>query len=97
MIKTKELSRIITIILLVSMILRFCFVITHIKHECTHDEHCTICTIINKFKEDLNYIPIVTKIINTIIVLSIIMLYIINQIIDKKKYTLVGLKVELIN
>ena len=41
--KRKNITKIIAIILLVSMILRFCFVIIHLNHDCTHDDNCPIC------------------------------------------------------
>ena len=99
MMKAKKLSIIIAIILLVSMILRFCFVIIHLKHDCTHDDNCPICALIHKFKDDLNgFDPNLTKAIIVILVLfPSLVLYFLNKITDKKKFTLVGLKVMLIN
>lgn len=99
MMKAKKISRIIAIILLVSMILHFCFVIIHLKYDCTHDDNCPICALIHKFKDDLNgFDPNLTKVIIVILVLfSSLVLYFPNKITDKKKFTLVGLKVELIN
>ena len=99
MIKAKNLTRIIAIILLVSMILHFCFVLIHINHDCTHDDNCPICALIHKLNDDLGGCdPNLTKIIIAILLLiPPLAFYLSNRITDKKKYTLVGLKVELIN
>ena len=97
--KTKNLIKILTIILLVSVILRFCFVIVHFNHNCTHDDNCPICTLIHNFKNDLNgFNPSLVEIVIAMLVLfPPIAIYLNNRTTDKKEYTLIGLKVELIN
>lgn len=99
MIKAKNITKIIAIILLVSMILRFCFVIIHLNHDCTHDDNCPICALIHKFKEDLGgFDSNLTKVIIAILLLfPPVAFYLNSRLFDKKKETLVGLKVELIN
>ena len=99
MIKTKNITTIVAIILLVFMILRFCLVIIHMEHDCSHDDNCPICALIHKYKNDLNGINFgLTKIVITIfLLLSSLTLNLLNRVINKKKYTPVGLKVELIN
>lgn len=95
MLKTK---RIVAIILLVSILFRFCFVLIHLNHECTHDDDCSICTLINSFKKDISTIkPGILVLIIPIFFFSILLIYFREQIIDKKKYSPIGLKVELIN
>lgn len=99
MIKEKNITKIIAIILLVSMILRFCFVIIHLNHDCTHDDNCPICALIHKFKDDLNgFDPNLVKVVIAILLIfPKVAIYLTDKIRDKKKETLVGLKVELIN
>ncbi len=99
MIKAKNINKIIAVILLVSMILRFCFVVIHLNHDCTHDNNCSICKIIHKFKDDLNgFDPNLAKVIIFILLIfSLVTTYLSNRIRNKKEDTLVGLKVELIN
>lgn len=94
--KAKNVSKIITIILLVSIILRFCYVIIHINHDCNHDDTCPICTIINKFKEDINgFNPNIIKEILAIIVIFPPIVRILKIIKNRKEETLIGLKVRL--
>lgn len=99
MIKVKNITKIIAIILLVSMILRFCMCFICLNHDCTHDDNCPICTLIYKYKDNLNgFVP---KFVNVIIVILLIFspvaIYLCDKIRDKKKDTLIGLKVELLN
>ena len=81
------------------MILRFCFIIVHFDHNCTHDDNCPVCTLIHNFKNDLTgFNPSLVEIVITMLVLlSPITIYLNNRTADKKKYTLLGLKVELSN
>ena len=97
--KAKNVKKLIAIILLVSLILRFCFVIIHINHDCIHDDNCPICIIIHKYNEDIKgFNPNISKsIIITIIVITLVVLHVKDKISAKKKHTLFGLKVELIN
>ena len=92
-------EKVLTIIMLVSMILVFCFFVIHLNHSCSHDNNCPICSFMYKFKENLNgFNPNISEII--IMILPFSFLFIIclrHRITDKNKYTLVGLKVELIN
>lgn len=99
MIKAKHITRIIAIVLLVFMILRFCFAIIHLKHDCTHDENCAICSLIHKLKKEIDgFDTNLTKIVIAILIIfPPLAFYLSNRNTDKKKYTLVGLKVELIN
>lgn len=95
----KNMTRIIAIILLVSMILCLSLIIIHLKYDCTHDDNCPICALIHKFKEDLGgFDPNLTEIIIAILLLfPPVAFYLNSRLFDKKKETLVGLKVELIN
>ncbi len=95
----RNVRRIIAINLLVLMILYFCLAIIHINYDCTHDDNCHICALINKVKDNLNgFDPNLTKLVITVLIfLSPVAYYLPAKITDKKKYTLVGLKVELIN
>lgn len=87
----------IAIILLISMFFHFWFIIIHLNHECTHDDHCPICALINRFKRDLNgYKPCITFVIVSVLLFISRAFYKINKI-DRKRYTPIGLKVELIN
>ena len=92
-------KKVIVIALLISMIFRFSFVISHFDHECTHDDNCSICLLINQFKKDINsYVPNLSNIIINVIGSFIILeFFIISKILDKKRNTPIGLKVELIN
>ena len=92
-------KKVIVIALLISMIFRFSFVISHFDHECTHDDNCSICLLINQFKKDINtFVPNLSNIIINVIAIFIALeFFIINRILDKKRNTPIGLKVELIN
>lgn len=99
MIKAKNITKTIAIILLVSIILRFCFAIIYLNHDCTHNDSCPICTLIHKFNDDLNGFDsnLPKVIIAIILIFSPVATYLKDKVKDKKKDTLVGLKVELIN
>lgn len=99
MIKVKNITRIISIILLVSLILLFFFVIMHLNHDCTHDDNCPVCALIYRFSDALSgFDPNLAKVIISILLMfTSVVIYLSNIISDKKKDTLVGLKVELIN
>lgn len=99
MIKAKKRTTIIAIIMLIFMILHFCFIILHLNHDITHNDNCPICILIHKLKNDISgFNPNLIKIVTALtVVLSSLSFYLSNRIIDKKKNTLVGLKVELIN
>lgn len=97
--KKGQIPKIINIVIILSMILRICFFIAHLNADCIHNDDCPICKIINRFNRDLTgYKPI-----NTIIVISLFMIFIpiiisYNKLFNNKKnYTLVGLNVELLN
>ena len=92
----KSITRIIVISLLVSMILIFCVSFVHLNHDCTHDDNCLICALIHKFKGNLNGF-IVKIVVVVLLIISQIVTYSSDRIKDKKKDTLVGLKVELLN
>ncbi len=98
MINKKNIIRIITIILLVSIILRFCLIVINLNHDCTHDDNCPICALTDKFKNDLNEITSNIKVLIVILLIFLsVTIYLIDKIRDRNKNTLVGLKVELIN
>ena len=95
--KNNKTKKLILIILLVSIILSFCFVIKNINHKCDHKDECPICEVINNLK--LEHGGIIPKIIELVIILSLYtgLLLIENVILIKKDNTLIGLKVELNN
>ena len=97
--ESKRIVKIIALLLLFSVVLRFCFIIVNAKHDCTHDDNCPICTLIHRFQDDLDgFDPNLSKVIIAVILLiPPVEFYIANRLTDKKRYTLVGLKVELIN
>lgn len=99
MLKARSIIKIIAIILLVSTILRFCFVVMHLNHNCNHNDNCPICTLVHRFKDDLNgFDPNLIKIIIDILVVFLsLSSHLSNKFIDKKKDTLIGLKVELLS
>lgn len=92
----KKITKQIILIILVSIILNFCFVIIKTNHHCTHDDNCEICTIINNIKENLKTI---TPSIIKIIIIKEITHKVIKTIKEKYKYalTLINLKVQLNN
>ena len=92
----KKIISILSIILLVSLIIHFSYILVHINHECSHDDNCPICIIIKGLFKDIEYNP---KIIELIII-SIIFVnsYVVtNKFFDNRYNTLIGLKVELNN
>ncbi|MBR1414192.1 MAG: hypothetical protein IJ574_05995 [Bacilli bacterium] len=95
----KAKYKVVATILLISIIFRFCFVITHLKHDCSHDDNCPICEIIHRLKNDIDLItPNINNIIIAIILLfPPIALYCKYWLSDKNESTLVGLKVKLLN
>ena len=93
----KRIIKILSIILLVSLILRFSYVLVHINHDCSHDDNCPICIIIKGLVKDIGYNP---KIIELVIIGFIfITSYLINnnKFYDNRYNTLIGLKVKLNN
>ncbi len=90
---------IIAIILLVSMIIRLTFIIEHLNHECSHDENCPICELINNLKKDITgFDPnIILVIIEVLLLYYSVIIYLNNRLTNKKDNTLIGLKVELIS
>ena len=85
---SKRIIKILSIILLVSLILRFSYALIHINHDCSHDDDCLICNI-----SGLN--PKILEIV--ISVIFIINYFITNRFFDNRYNTLIGLKVELNN
>lgn len=96
--RAKNIGNIIVITLLVSMILRFCFVLINIEHNCTHND-CAICSIINKYKEDLKgFNPSLYKVIYAIkVIFPPVVFYLYKRLFNKQNETLIGLKVQLNN
>lgn len=96
--KNIYMTKFVSIILLVSIILCFCFVLIHINHECSHNDNCVVCKLLNRIKDDLCGFNnnVIKLIINIIMFFSIGNLFVFN-LNDKKKLTLIGLKVELNN
>ena len=95
----KIIAMIITIVLLLSIILHFCNCLIHLNHNCTHDDNCPICQIIHKYRKNLNGIDtnLAKIVVANLLIFSLIVIYLNNIIRDKKKNTLIGLKVELLN
>lgn len=94
--KNKIINIIIALILIISITVRFTYVMNHINHKCDHD-NCPICNIINNFKNDLkNILPSKNKII--IIIIPIILFNVIKTIKNTYNiYSLINLKVRLNN
>lgn len=95
--KNNKTKKLVLFILLVSIILSFCFVIKNINHKCDHEEECPICELINNLKLEhggLNH-EIVELVIRILFSKEILLIPII--ILIKKERTLIGLKVELNN
>ena len=92
----KRIIKILSIILLVSLILRFSYVLIHINHDCSHDDNCPICIIIKGIVKDIGYNPKIIElvIINIIFIVNYI---IIRSFYDNRYNTLIGLKVKLNN
>lgn len=95
----KSLIKIIEIILIISIVFDIILIFNHLNHDCTHDNNCKICVLIHKIKDDLKSFS--ANIVNlfeiTLLFFSIKTSIFINNIINKKQYTPVGLNVELIN
>lgn len=92
----KRIGRIIVTIFLVSLILRFCFVLININHNCS-GEDCEVCMIIHQFKSDLEgFNPSILMSLSTIIFYPPTVLYLSKKIFNKK-ITLINLKVQLNN
>ncbi len=93
------IKKYIIVILLITILFRFTFVLTHINHDCTNDETCHICLIINNYKKDIERInPCIPFLLIIVVILfsnNIINLnsFLINNIDE----TLIRLKVELNN
>lgn len=99
MIKHKNTSKILLLILLVVIILSFWFTVLNLNHKCISNNDCPICIVINRIKDSLKFF-FLNSIGTAAIDLSIfcfIILYLDNNIFNKKRQTLVSLKVKLIN
>ena len=96
--KLKSITKIISFILLVSLILYFCVALLHLVNHASHED-CHVCTLLHKINDDFKgFSPdIVEIIINYIIILGCSLIYTLYILDDKKKNTLIGLKVELLN
>lgn len=95
--KLSNMIKIISITLLISLILRFSYALGHINHECSHD-NCPICTLIYELKKDFNSIG--SSLIEIVIIIMSLFFSIklyLNNKDDKKKKTLIELKVELLS
>ncbi len=98
MLNKNNVSRIIAVTLLVSLILYFCFATIHITHDCTHDSNCHTCSLISRVTNHISGSnPKLVKVIPIIIFFVFGFIDIVNKIIDKKASTPIGLKVELIS
>lgn len=95
--KTKIIT-IIASILLVSLILRFGFALTHLNHDCTHDDNCPTCMIINKLRSDLDGTALdIVQIISAVLIITLFTKNVYEALINKRKETLIGLKVQMNN
>ena len=96
--KLKSITKIISFILLVSLILYFCVALLHLVNHASHD-NCYICSLIHKINDDFKgFSPdIIEIIISYIMVIGSSLIYTLYILDDKKKNTLIGLKVELLN
>ena len=96
--KTKRISKIISIIFLVSIILSFCFVIKNIDHDCDHTDTCPVCEVIHQIRDNLHYTPTIYKELFFLLGIFVAITKVICIIFcNKKESTLVGLKVQLNN
>ena len=93
--KNRSFHRIITIVLLVSIILCFCYAMIYIRHDCTHDDSCFVCSLIHQFQNNSN--GFVSKFFEIIVVLFLLFAPLSFYINSDIKNTLISLKVELIN
>lgn len=97
--QAKNKRKFITILLLVSMILCFCFTLININHNCTHDDNCPVCVILTKVKNDLSsFNPNHLKPVITIIfILSSVVFYLKLKLLNKYHKTPIDLKVRMNN
>ena len=93
------IKKYVIVILLITILFRFTFVLTHINHDCTNDETCHICLIINNYKKDIERInPFISFLLIFIILLfSNNIIKFNSHIINNIDETLIRLKVELNN
>ena len=93
------ITRIITITFLVSLTLCLCIYFIHLNQDCTHNDNCQICVIIQKFNDNLiGFNQNQARLIITFLfILSPIIIYLIDKLRDKNQNTLVRLKVELLS
>ncbi len=94
----KRFSKIILILLLLTLIFRFVYIVVEYNHKC-EDDNCPICEFINNFNKDIKRI-IPSQI--SIILVIFISISLNNKKIDINKIytrikTLISLKVELLN
>ena len=96
---SRNIVKYIALILIVSIILRFCYVLIHMRHECTHDDNCPVCLMINNIKKEfLGNDFDIFNIITIILIFYIPISFHLNKLLfDERCETMVGLKVELIN
>lgn len=94
----KSNKKIIVILLLVSVILSFCFLITHYNHKCTHADDCPVCVLIHQTADNLLLGLGMSSliIVNFVFWFKILFLYS-KLYLDKTKETLIGLKVQMNN
>ena len=97
--KAKKIILIINIILIVSVILRFCLFIAHLNHDCTHDDNCPVCTLIYKLNRVLTmYKPNnISLLLNVVLIFILLKVFFKNLMKYEKSITLINLKVELLN
>ena len=93
-----KIKKAIFIILICSYILSFIFLSIHIKHECSHDDNCCICMIINNINKNLNnYFSKSMLIIIPVFFIGLREIYYKFERNNIKKLIIINLKVELIN
>ena len=99
MTKNKKKIMLMEVLLLVIILFSFCLYLVHFKYNCTHNDNCPFCLLAHKISDTLNgFNSNLAKVIIVILLtFSLVINHLNNKIRDKKKYTLVGLKVELIN
>lgn len=92
-----KIGKVFLIILLVSFLIRFGYVLHEYNHDC-HEENCPICEIINNFNNDIRKIIPDNSIIY--IIVNIFLIFVLSVVLKEfklKKLTLTDLKVRLIN
>lgn len=96
--KKTKLCKIVIFILLVSLILHFCYALININHECTHNDDCTICMVINMVKNRLEEFDsnLISNIIIKLFIFILPFIYLKDEIYNYN-YSLVKLKVQLNN